>query len=236
MSGRLAGSIPPRPECTPSGGHRWASTEAQPTTIVATASWQRRSAPSGPVGRRRAGRDRHDSGRRRAAGRRSISPQMFGSKRSGMATGSPPPGWSSSPRPLGARLVLCEGGPHLIGDLVGAGLLDELFLTDRAPARRPRRRAPALRPGRGNGVPRRRRPLGGAGLGPSKRRPPVPALRDCRAPGLTRLRPGRLPGRRGAGPRSPPRVAGAIRVPETARSFLDRGLASVERPSSAGRA
>ena len=29
----------------------------------------------------------------------------------------------------GARLVLCEGGPHLIGDLVGAGLLDELFLT-----------------------------------------------------------------------------------------------------------
>lgn len=30
---------------------------------------------------------------------------------------------------LGARLVLCEGGPHLIGDLIGAGLLDELFLT-----------------------------------------------------------------------------------------------------------
>jgi riboflavin biosynthesis pyrimidine reductase len=30
---------------------------------------------------------------------------------------------------LGARLVLCEGGPHLIGDLMGAGLLDELFLT-----------------------------------------------------------------------------------------------------------
>ena len=29
----------------------------------------------------------------------------------------------------GARLVLCEGGPHLIGDLLGAGLLDELFLT-----------------------------------------------------------------------------------------------------------
>jgi riboflavin biosynthesis pyrimidine reductase len=29
----------------------------------------------------------------------------------------------------GARLVLCEGGPHLIGDLVAAGLLDELFLT-----------------------------------------------------------------------------------------------------------
>ncbi|MGH2511991.1 MAG: dihydrofolate reductase family protein, partial [Candidatus Limnocylindrales bacterium] len=30
---------------------------------------------------------------------------------------------------LGARLVLCEGGPHLIGDLLAAGLLDQLFLT-----------------------------------------------------------------------------------------------------------
>lgn len=29
----------------------------------------------------------------------------------------------------GARLILCEGGPHLIGDLIRAGLLDELFLT-----------------------------------------------------------------------------------------------------------
>lgn len=30
---------------------------------------------------------------------------------------------------IGARLILCEGGPHLIGDLLVAGLLDELFLT-----------------------------------------------------------------------------------------------------------
>ena len=29
----------------------------------------------------------------------------------------------------GARLILCEGGPHLIGDLLKAHLLDELFLT-----------------------------------------------------------------------------------------------------------
>jgi riboflavin biosynthesis pyrimidine reductase len=29
----------------------------------------------------------------------------------------------------GARLILCEGGPHLVGDLLVAGLLDELFLT-----------------------------------------------------------------------------------------------------------
>jgi riboflavin biosynthesis pyrimidine reductase len=30
---------------------------------------------------------------------------------------------------LGARVILCEGGPHLIADLLAAGLLDELFLT-----------------------------------------------------------------------------------------------------------
>jgi riboflavin biosynthesis pyrimidine reductase len=29
----------------------------------------------------------------------------------------------------GAQLVLTEGGPHLLGQLLGAGLLDELFLT-----------------------------------------------------------------------------------------------------------
>jgi riboflavin biosynthesis pyrimidine reductase len=29
----------------------------------------------------------------------------------------------------GARLILCEGGPHLIGELLKADLLDELFLT-----------------------------------------------------------------------------------------------------------
>lgn len=30
---------------------------------------------------------------------------------------------------LGARVVLCEGGPHLLGDLAAADRLDELFLT-----------------------------------------------------------------------------------------------------------
>ncbi len=29
----------------------------------------------------------------------------------------------------GARVVLCEGGPHLLGQLASAGLVDELFLT-----------------------------------------------------------------------------------------------------------
>jgi riboflavin biosynthesis pyrimidine reductase len=32
-------------------------------------------------------------------------------------------------RAAGARLVLCEGGPHLFGDLLAARLIDELFLT-----------------------------------------------------------------------------------------------------------
>jgi riboflavin biosynthesis pyrimidine reductase len=30
---------------------------------------------------------------------------------------------------MGARVVLCEGGPTLFGELLGAGLVDELFLT-----------------------------------------------------------------------------------------------------------
>jgi riboflavin biosynthesis pyrimidine reductase len=32
-------------------------------------------------------------------------------------------------RATGARLALCEGGPHLFGDLLAARLIDELFLT-----------------------------------------------------------------------------------------------------------
>jgi riboflavin biosynthesis pyrimidine reductase len=32
-------------------------------------------------------------------------------------------------RRAGARVVLCEGGPHLLGQLLGAGLVDGLFLT-----------------------------------------------------------------------------------------------------------
>jgi riboflavin biosynthesis pyrimidine reductase len=32
-------------------------------------------------------------------------------------------------RHAGARVALCEGGPHLFGQLLGAGLVDELFLT-----------------------------------------------------------------------------------------------------------
>jgi riboflavin biosynthesis pyrimidine reductase len=32
-------------------------------------------------------------------------------------------------RAAGARLALCEGGPHLFGQLLQAHLIDELFLT-----------------------------------------------------------------------------------------------------------
>ncbi len=32
-------------------------------------------------------------------------------------------------RGTGARLALCEGGPHLFGELLRAHLIDELFLT-----------------------------------------------------------------------------------------------------------
>jgi riboflavin biosynthesis pyrimidine reductase len=32
-------------------------------------------------------------------------------------------------RDAGARVALCEGGPHLFGELLGARLVDELFLT-----------------------------------------------------------------------------------------------------------
>jgi riboflavin biosynthesis pyrimidine reductase len=32
-------------------------------------------------------------------------------------------------RATGARLALCEGGPHLFGELLRARLIDELFLT-----------------------------------------------------------------------------------------------------------
>jgi riboflavin biosynthesis pyrimidine reductase len=32
-------------------------------------------------------------------------------------------------RATGARLALCEGGPHLFGDFLEARLIDELFLT-----------------------------------------------------------------------------------------------------------
>jgi riboflavin biosynthesis pyrimidine reductase len=32
-------------------------------------------------------------------------------------------------RDIGARVALCEGGPHLAGTLVAGGLVDELYLT-----------------------------------------------------------------------------------------------------------
>ena len=40
-----------------------------------------------------------------------------------------PPALLAALRDLGARIVVCEGGPRLFGQLLGAGLIDELFLS-----------------------------------------------------------------------------------------------------------
>ena len=101
---------------------------AQPTTIVATASGgldpshPGLSAPDVPViivtteeGAERLAAARPAPNARvevAGAGRRVPAPKLI------EIAGS-----------IGARLILCEGGPHLIGDLLRAGLLDELFLT-----------------------------------------------------------------------------------------------------------
>lgn len=103
-------------------------TTAQPTTIVATASGDLDlahpglSAPDVPVilattpsGAERLG----------AAGPASnVRIETIGSDRQVPAEALI--GLAAS---TGARVVLCEGGPHLIGDLLAAGLLDEVFLT-----------------------------------------------------------------------------------------------------------
>ncbi len=101
---------------------------AQPTTIVATASGgldpshPGLSAPDVPViivtteeGAARLAAARPAPNARvevAGAGRRVPAPKLI------EIAGS-----------IGAGLILCEGGPHLIGDLLRAGLLDELFLT-----------------------------------------------------------------------------------------------------------
>lgn len=56
---------------------------------------------------------------------------------------------------LGVRTLLCEGGPHLSGQLVAAGLVDELFLS----------LSPKLA-GDGDSIDERLRILAGAQLGP----------------------------------------------------------------------
>lgn len=102
--------------------------DPQPTTIVATASGALDprhpglSAPDVPVivATTKAGAKRLNAGRFApnvevevaGAGDRVMAPKLLEIAAS-----------------IGARLVLCEGGPHVIGDLMEAGLLDELFLT-----------------------------------------------------------------------------------------------------------
>ena len=102
--------------------------KAQPTTIVVTASGT--LDPSHPglsatdvpviVATTKAGARRVTS----AAPASSVSVEVAGTGDRVMA-----PKLLEIAGSIGARLVLCEGGPHLIGDLLSAGLLDELFLT-----------------------------------------------------------------------------------------------------------
>lgn len=102
--------------------------KAQPTTIVATTSGTLDpshpglSAPDVPVivATTKAGARRVTS----AAPASNVSVKVAGTGDRVMA-----PKLLEIAGSIGARLVLCEGGPHLIGDLMGAGLLDELFLT-----------------------------------------------------------------------------------------------------------
>ena len=84
---------------------------------------------------------------------------------------------------LGFESVLCEGGPQLLGDLLRAGLVDELHLVI----------ATKLAGGAGPGDDRGRRRAGPAGrpraaLATRVRRLPVPALRHLSVP-LERRQP-----------------------------------------------
>ena len=101
---------------------------AQPTTIVATASGgldpthPGLSAPDVPVifATTEAGAERLAAARPAPNARVEIA---------GPGRRVPAPKLLEIARSMGAELILCEGGPHLIGDLLRAGLLDELFLT-----------------------------------------------------------------------------------------------------------
>ena len=101
---------------------------AQPTTIVATAgggldpTHPGLSAPDVPViiATTEAGAERLAAARPAPNARVEVA---------GAGRGVPAPKLVEIARSIGAELVLCEGGPHLVGDLLRAGLLDELFLT-----------------------------------------------------------------------------------------------------------
>jgi riboflavin biosynthesis pyrimidine reductase len=68
-----------------------------------------------------------------AAGAKRLEAQQFGSNVSIEVAGDgdvvPAENIIALAARVGARVVLCEGGPHVIGDLLAARLLDELFLT-----------------------------------------------------------------------------------------------------------
>lgn len=101
---------------------------SQPTTIVATASGRLDSthpglsAPDVPV---IVATTETGAGRLAAAG---LAPNAS-VEIAGSGTGVAATKLIDIAASIGARLILCEGGPHLVGDLLRAGRLDELFLT-----------------------------------------------------------------------------------------------------------
>jgi riboflavin biosynthesis pyrimidine reductase len=100
---------------------------AQPTTVVVTAS--------GEIDRKQRGLASADvpvlvattTAGARALGRTSADERMRVALIGDGDVGAAP--LLTELNRAGARLVVCEGGPHLLGGLMRAGLVDELFLT-----------------------------------------------------------------------------------------------------------
>ena len=111
-------------------------------------------------------------------------------------------------RDHGLDVVVCEGGPTLMGTLVDAGLIDELFLTVAPQLRRSLAGHAAPRPRRRGRLRGRRRPVGTPHLGDAQRQPPVPEISPGRV-GAALERDGRqgdarfLTDARGASARGP---------------------------------
>ena len=82
----------------------------------------------------------------------------------------------------GARLVLCEGGPHLIGDLIAARAARRAVPHRGTAGRRPWQERAPTRPRRGQRIRCRDGAVGGSRVGAPGRRPPVPPV-SLRRPG-----------------------------------------------------
>ena len=88
-----------------------------------------RSIPAIPVSTIRASRSCHHHARRCRRLRAAGLPATVESSRPAPATEVEPAAIVDVLRERGLDVVVCEGGPNLLGGLIGAGLVDELFLT-----------------------------------------------------------------------------------------------------------